>query len=53
MRSTSNEFAEAVTNLVPGLRYRPARKDGIAVRQLVTFERELTASVEQRSIERR
>jgi hypothetical protein len=47
-RTSSDDFAQAIITTIPRLRYRPARKGGIAVRQIVTIEREMTASLERR-----
>lgn len=37
VRSNSRDFAEALTAVVPQLRFQPAMRDGIAVRQIVEF----------------
>lgn len=39
IRSNSAQFADAVLALVPQLRYRPARKNGVPVRQIVQESR--------------
>ena len=49
-RTTSNEFAEAVLATIPRLHYRPAHKDGVAVRQIVTIDREVRAAIERQRI---
>jgi hypothetical protein len=41
LQATDVDFGEAVLRTVPALRYRPARKDGAAVRQVVQQARAL------------
>jgi len=41
VRTNHPEFADAVLATLPRWRYRPARKDGVAVRQIVREERAL------------
>jgi len=48
VRNTSWDYAQALMAAVPRVRYRPARKDGLPVRQLVTLDRSLTIKVERR-----
>ena len=39
VRSTDTQFAQAVLNTVPDWRFTPARKDGIAVKQVVEIDK--------------
>jgi hypothetical protein len=45
VRSTDPQWTEAIVSNVSGLRYKPARKNGLPVQQLVRYERVLTARV--------
>jgi hypothetical protein len=43
IRATTSTFASAVIASVPQMRYQAARKDGVAVRQIVRLKRTLAA----------
>jgi len=45
VRSNSREYGDAVSALVPRLKFRPAMRDGVAVRQIVEFKQVMQAVV--------
>ena len=45
LRTTTPDFAEAIVTTLPRFRYRPARKDGVPVRQIVRIERKVTSTI--------
>src|SRR5437660_9939742 len=39
--TTNSAYADAIRRMVPAWRFQPARKNGVAVRQILQFEREV------------